>query len=110
MPPKKVAAIVKVILDAGQASPITVGKALGPRGINMQAFIRAYNERTGGQRGDQIPAEITIYEDRSFTFETNAPPTAYLLRRAAGIDKGDGRPNGAPTAWITGAQLRESPA
>jgi large subunit ribosomal protein L11 len=107
MPAKKVRATVKVELDAGQASPTSVGKALGPRGINMLEFIRAYNEATRGQRGELVPAEITIFQDRSFTFRLRTPPTASLLARAAGVPKGATKPNGAPIGWVTRAAVRE---
>jgi large subunit ribosomal protein L11 len=106
MPPKKVSAVVKIALDAGQASPIAVGKALAPRGVDLGAFMTAYNAQTAGQRGDVIPAEVTVYDDRSFTFRLRTPPTAMLLARAAGIRKGAQQPNGAPVAWISRAQLR----
>lgn len=106
MPPKKVAAVVKIALDAGKASPVDVGKALAPRGVDLGAFMTAYNAQTAAQRGEVIPAEVTIYEDRSFTFRLKTPPTAILLARAAGVPKGAERPNGAPMAWITRAQLR----
>ena len=107
MAPKKVLAEVKVELEAGQASPTSVGKSLGPRGINMLEFIRAYNEATAGQRGDVVPAEITIYDDRSFAFRLRTPPTASLVARAAGVAKGAEKPNGAPIAWITRSAVRE---
>jgi large subunit ribosomal protein L11 len=104
---RNVTAMVKVDLDAGEASPTSVGKALGPRGINMLEFLKAYNAATAAQRGTIVPAVITIFDDRSFTFVTKTPPTASLLARAAGIDRGAGHPNGAPIAWISRGQLRE---
>ena len=107
MPPKQVLAIVKVELDAGQASPASVGKSLGPRGINLQEFIRAYNDATAGRRGDVVPAEITIYGDRSFTFRLRTPPTASLLAKAAGVPKGATKPNGAPIGWVSRTAVRE---
>ncbi len=107
MPPKKVTAVVRVELDAGTASPVSVGKALGPRGINMAEFIRVYNESTAGQRGDVVPAEVTIFEDRSFTFRLRTPPTASLLARAAGVAKGATKPNGAPIGWLSRQALRD---
>jgi large subunit ribosomal protein L11 len=106
MPPKKVSAVVKIALDAGKASPMAVGKALAPRGVDLGAFMTAYNAQTTGQRGEVIPAEVTVFDDRSFTFRLRTPPTALLLARAAGIPKGAQQPNGAPVAWITRAQLR----
>jgi large subunit ribosomal protein L11 len=107
MPPKKVAAVVRIALDAGKASPVDVGKALAPRGVDLGSFVTAYNAQTAAQRGEVIPAEVTIYEDRSFTFRLKTPPTALLLARAAGVSKGADRPNGAPLAWITRSQLRD---
>jgi large subunit ribosomal protein L11 len=106
MPPRKIAAVVKIALDAGKASPMAVGKALAPRGVDLGAFMTAYNAQTAARRGDVIPAEVTVYDDRSFTFRLKTPPTAALLARAAGIPKGAQQPNGAPVAWISRAQLR----
>jgi large subunit ribosomal protein L11 len=106
MPPKKINAVIKIALEAGKASPMAVGKALAPRGIDLGAFMTAYNSQTAAQRGEVIPAEVTIYDDRSFTFRLKTPPTAVLLARAAGIPKGAQQPNGAPVAWISRAQLR----
>lgn len=106
MPPKKISAVVKIALDAGKASPMAVGKALAPRGVDLGAFMTAYNAQTANQRGEVIPAEVTVFEDRSFTFRLRTPPTATLLARAAGIPKRAERPNGAPLAWISRAQLR----
>ena len=90
---KKVKAVVKLQISAGKATPAPpVGPALGPYGINIMAFCKDYNERTGSQEGYIIPAEITIYEDRSFTFVTKMPPVSDLLRRALGVEKGSGNP------------------
>lgn len=89
MAKKKVAAKVKIQIEAGQATPAPpVGTALGPHGINIMDFCKAYNAETESQRGTVVPAEITIFEDRSFTFVTKTPPAAVLLRQAAGIEKG----------------------
>src|SRR5690242_21961809 len=89
MAKKRLAAIVKIQIPAGQATPAPpVGTALGPHGINIMDFCKAYNAATEAQRGTVIPAEITIYEDRSFTFVTKTPPAPVLLRQAAGIEKG----------------------
>jgi large subunit ribosomal protein L11 len=89
MAKRKVAAIVKIQIQAGAATPAPpVGTALGPHGINIMDFCKAYNAATENQRGMVIPAEISIYEDRSFTFVTKTPPTPFLLRQAAGIEKG----------------------
>ncbi len=88
---KKVKAVVKLQISAGKATPAPpVGPALGPYGINIMGFCKEYNERTGSQEGYIIPAEITIYEDRSFTFFTKMPPVSDLLRRALGVEKGSG--------------------
>lgn len=90
---KKVKAMVKLQIPAGKATPAPpVGPALGPYGINIMAFCKDYNERTGSQEGYIIPAEITVYEDRSFTFVTKMPPVSDLLRRALGVEKGSGSP------------------
>lgn len=90
---KKVKAVVKLQISAGKATPAPpVGPALGPYGINIMAFCKDYNDRTGSQEGYIIPAEITIYEDRSFTFVTKMPPVSDLLRRALGVEKGSGNP------------------
>ena len=94
MPPKKkVAALVKVALQAGAATPAPpVGTALGPHGVNIMEFCQAYNAKTESQRGNIIPVEITIYEDRTFTFITKTPPAAKLILKAAGLQKGSGNP------------------
>jgi len=89
MAKKRLAAVVKIQIQAGQATPAPpVGTALGPHGINIMDFCKAYNAATENQRGMVIPAEISIYEDRTFTFVTKTPPTPFLLRQAAGIEKG----------------------
>jgi large subunit ribosomal protein L11 len=91
---KKILAVVKLQIPAGKATPAPpVGSSLGPYGINMMEFIKQYNERTASQVGSIIPVEITIYEDRSFTFVTKTPPASELLRKAAGIEKGSSTPN-----------------
>ena len=108
MAKKKLAAIVKIQIPAGQATPAPpVGTALGPHGINIMDFCKAYNAATESQRGTVIPAEITIYEDRSFTFITKTPPTPVLLRAAAGIDKGSSTPRRESVAKVTQKQIRE---
>ena len=105
---KRVKAVVKLQIPAGKANPAPpVGTALGPQGVNIMAFVKEYNERTAGQIGMIIPAEITIYEDRSFTFITKTPPVADLLRKAAGIEKGSATPNKAKVGTIDRAKLRE---
>jgi large subunit ribosomal protein L11 len=108
MAKRRVAAIVKIQIHAGAATPAPpVGTALGPHGINIMDFCKAYNATTESQRGTVIPAEITIYEDRSFTFITKTPPTPVLLRQVAGIDKGSSTPRRETVAKVTKAQVRE---
>jgi large subunit ribosomal protein L11 len=110
MPPrkKKIAAIVKVQLNAGAATPAPpVGTALGPHGVNIMDFVRQYNAATESQRGSVIPAEITIYEDRSFTFITKTPPAPELIKKAAGVAKGSGEPHKTKVGVVTAAQVRE---
>jgi len=108
MAKKKLAAIVKIQIPAGQATPAPpVGTALGPHGINIMDFCKAYNAQTESQRGTVIPAEITIYEDRSFTFITKTPPTPVLLRQAAGVEKGSATPRRETVAKVTKAQVRD---
>ncbi len=109
MPPrKKLAAIVKVQLNAGAATPAPpVGTALGPHGVNIMDFCKQYNAATESQRGNVIPVEISIYEDRSFTFITKTPPAAQLIKKAAGVDKGSGEPHKTKVGKISRAQLRE---
>ncbi|MBO0811093.1 MAG: 50S ribosomal protein L11 [Microlunatus sp.] len=105
---KKVAALVKVALQAGAATPAPpVGTALGPHGVNIMEFCKAYNAATESQRGNVIPVEITIYEDRSFTFVTKTPPAAELIKKAAGVQKGSGNPLRDKVGRITAAQVRE---
>src|ERR687897_3077001 len=96
MPPKskKVAAVVKVQLQAGMANPAPpVGTALGPHGVNIMDFCKAYNAETESMRGNVVPVEITIYEDRSFSFITKTPPAAELIKKAAGLKSGSGTPH-----------------
>ena len=109
MPPKKkVAAIVKIALQAGAASPAPpVGTALGPHGVNMMEFVKAYNAQTESQRGFIIPVEITIYEDRTFSFITKTPPASDLIKKAAGLQKGSSAPNKDKVGTITKDQVRE---
>ncbi|MGI5323588.1 50S ribosomal protein L11 [Actinomadura verrucosospora] len=109
MPPKKkVAALVKVQLQAGQATPAPpVGTALGPHGVNIMDFCKQYNAATEAQRGNVIPVEITIYEDRSFTFVTKTPPAAQLILKAAGVEKGSGEPHKTKVGSVTADQIRE---
>jgi len=110
MPPrkKKVAAKVKVQLPAGAATPAPpVGTALGPHGVNIMDFVKQYNAATEGQRGNIIPVEITIYEDRTFTFVTKTPPAAQMVLKAAGVDKGSAVPHKTKVGAVTAAQVRE---
>ncbi|GAA1735477.1 50S ribosomal protein L11 [Aeromicrobium alkaliterrae] len=109
MPPKKkVTAVVKVQLQAGQANPAPpVGTALGPTGVNIMEFCKAYNAATESMRGNVIPVEITIYEDRSFTFITKTPPAAELIKKAAGLAKGSATPHTDKVGKISAAQVRE---
>jgi large subunit ribosomal protein L11 len=108
MAKKKLAAIVKIQIPAGQATPAPpVGTALGPHGINIMDFCKAYNAATESQRGTIVPAEISVFEDRSFTFVTKTPPTPVLLRQAAGLDKGSPNPRRDKVGTITKDQLRQ---
>ena len=109
MPPKKkIAALVKVQLQAGAATPAPpVGTALGPHGVNIMEFCKAYNAATEAMRGNVIPVEITIYEDRSFTFITKTPPAAELIKKAAGLQKGSGVPHKEKVGKLTKDQVRE---
>ena len=105
---KKIAAVVKVQLNAGAATPAPpVGTALGPHGVNIMDFCKQYNAATESQRGTVIPVEITSYEDRSFSFITKTPPAPELIKKAAGVAKGSGTPHTAKVGSITAAQVRE---
>ncbi len=105
---KKVLANVKLQIRAGQATPAPpVGTALGQHGVNIMDFCKQYNEATQQQNGQVIPVELTIYEDRSFTFVTKQPPAAELIKQAAGIEKGSGEPNRDKVAKLTQAQVRD---
>ena len=105
---KKVTAVVKIQIQAGKANPAPpVGSALGPYGINIMGFCKEFNEKTSNQPGMIIPAEITIFEDRSFTFVLKTPPAAVLLLKAAGIAKGSGVPNRTKVAKVTRDKVRE---
>ncbi|MCG5217121.1 50S ribosomal protein L11 [Streptosporangium sp. KLBMP 9127] len=110
MPPKqkKISALVKVQLPAGQATPAPpVGTALGPHGVNIMDFVKQYNAATDAQRGNIIPVEITIFEDRSFTFITKTPPAPELIKKAAGLDKGSAVPHRDKVGKLTKDQLRQ---
>jgi len=105
---KKVTAVVKLQISAGKATPAPpVGSTLGPYGINMMEFIKGYNEKTAAMIGTVVPVEITIYEDRSFTFITKTPPAPELIKKAANAAKGSGRPNRDKVGRITQEQLRQ---
>ena len=105
---KKIAALVKVQLNAGAATPAPpVGTALGPHGVNIMDFCRQYNAATEAQRGNIIPVEITIYEDRSFEFVTKTPPAPELIKKAAGVAKGSSEPHKTKVGTISAAQVRE---
>ena len=110
MPPKKkkIAAMVKVQLQAGAATPAPpVGTALGPHGVNIMEFCKAYNAATEAMRGNVVPVEITIYEDRTFTFITKTPPAAELIKKAAGLQKGSSTPHTDKVGKINREQVRE---
>ncbi len=105
---KKVAKLVKLQVLAGKATPAPpVGPALGQAGVNIMAFVKDFNERTAKQAGLIIPVEITVYEDRSFTFITKTPPAAVLLKKAAGIEKASGEPNKTKVAKVPRAKVQE---
>ena len=110
MPPKKrkLSAIVKLQIKAGAATPAPpVGPALGQHGVNIMEFCKAYNAATESQRGQIVPVEISVYEDRSFTFVTKTPPAARLLLKAAGVEKGSGEPHKTKVAKVSMDQVRE---
>ncbi|MGO1895701.1 MAG: 50S ribosomal protein L11 [Brachybacterium sp.] len=107
-PKKKIASVIKLQIQAGQATPAPpVGPALGAAGVNMMEFVKAYNDRTADMRGNIVPVEITVYEDRSFTFITKTPPAAELIKKAAGLSKGSATPHTDKVGKITQAQVRE---
>ncbi len=108
MAKKKVAAVVKIQIPAGQATPAPpVGTALGPHGVAIMDFCKAYNAATENQRGTIVPVEITIFEDRSFTFVLKTPPTAVLLREAAGVEKGSQNPGRDDAGTVSDSQIEE---
>ncbi|MDU5230955.1 50S ribosomal protein L11 [Actinomyces sp.] len=107
-PKKKVVGLIKLQIQAGAATPAPpVGPALGQHGVNIMEFTKAYNAATESQRGNIIPVEITVYEDRSFTFITKTPPAAQLIKKAAGVAKGSGTPHTTKVGSLTQAQVRE---
>jgi large subunit ribosomal protein L11 len=110
MPPKKrkLSAIIKLQIKAGAATPAPpVGPALGQHGVNIMEFCKAYNAATESQRGNVVPVEISVYEDRSYTFALKTPPAARLLLKAAGVEKGSGEPHRLKVATVTMDQVRE---
>ena len=108
MAPKKVLANVKLQIRAGQATPAPpVGTALSQHGVNIMDFCKQYNDATQSMNGQVIPVELTIYEDRSFTFVTKQPPAAELIKQAAGVEKGSGVPNREKVARLSQSQVRE---
>ncbi len=105
---KKVKAVVRLQIEAGRANPAPpIGPALAPHGINLMQFCKEYNARTSSKMGEIIPADITIFSDGSFTFELKTPPTAVLLRKAAGVEKGSAEPNREKVGRVTQAQIQE---
>src|SRR6187397_3351213 len=108
MPPRKrLTAVIKLQIKAGQATPAPpIGPALGQHGVNIMEFCKAYNAQTESQRGNVIPVEITVYEDRSFTFVLKTPPAAELIKKAAGVAKGSPTPHTTKVAKLTKAQVR----
>lgn len=107
-PKKKVTGLIKLQIKAGAANPAPpIGPALGQHGVNIMEFCKAYNAATEAQRGNVIPVEITVYDDRSFTFILKTPPAAELIKKAAGVTKGSGTPHTVKVAKLTQAQIRE---
>lgn len=107
-PKKKVTGLIKLQIPAGQANPAPpVGPALGQHGVNIMEFCKAYNAATESQRGNIVPVEITVYEDRTFTFITKTPPAAEMIKKAAGVPKGSATPHTVKVGKLTQAQLRE---
>jgi large subunit ribosomal protein L11 len=105
---KKVRTIIKLQIEAGKATPAPpVGPALGQHGVNIMAFVKDYNEKTSTQVGNIVPVVLTVFEDRSFTFELKTPPASALLRQAAGIEKGSGNPKAEKVATVPEAKIRE---
>ena len=105
---KRIRAVLTLQMEAGKASPAPpVGPALGQHGVNIMDFVKSYNERSSGMAGDIAPAQITIYEDRSFTFELRTPPASDLIRKAAGLDKGSSEPRREMVGQISRDQVRQ---
>ncbi|HXF02587.1 MAG TPA: 50S ribosomal protein L11, partial [Arthrobacter sp.] len=107
-PKKKVTGLIKLQIQAGAANPAPpIGPALGQHGVNIMEFCKAYNAATEAQRGNVIPVEITVYEDRSFTFITKTPPAAELIKKAAGVEKGSGEPHKVKVGRLSAEQVRD---
>ncbi len=105
---KKIKTILKLQLDAGKATPAPpVGTALGPHGLNIADFVRQFNEATREKAGEVVPLEVTVYEDRTFSFIMKTPPAAFLLRKAAAVEKGSGEPNKKKVGSVTKDQIRK---
>ena len=105
---KRVRALIKLQIEGGKASPAPpVGPALGQHGVNIMAFVKEYNERTSHNAGTIVPVELTVFEDRSFSFIVKSPPASELLRKAGGVEKGSGNPKTEPVATVSRDQLRE---
>jgi large subunit ribosomal protein L11 len=105
---KKVVAVIKLAINAGKANPAPpIGPALGQHGVNIMMFCKEYNARTADQAGLVVPVEISVYEDRSFTFILKTPPASVLIRKAAGVERGSGEPNTKKVGSISRAQLQE---
>lgn len=104
---KKIKTMVKIQVTGGQLEPSKIGQALGPQGINLQQFMQQVNEATKDQPGEVIPVEISIFDDRTFEFKLKTPPAAYLLRVAAGVEKGSGTPNKTKVGKVTKAQIKQ---
>ena len=105
---KKIKAIVKIHIPAGQATPAPpIGTALAPQGVNIGEFTKKFNEATKEKQGFKLPTDITVYEDRTFTFIVHEPPASALIKKAIGMEKGSGTPNKEPVATLTKAQLKE---
>ncbi|HLI25068.1 MAG TPA: 50S ribosomal protein L11 [Acidimicrobiales bacterium] len=106
-PAKRITRVVRIELEAGKANPADLGKALGPSGVNLGEVLNRYNQMTADSRGDVIPVDVTVFEDRSVELTLRTPPTAFLVRKALGIEKGSARPGAERVATLSKAQLRE---
>ena len=105
---KKVRTVIKLQIEAGKATPAPpVGTALGPHGVNIMGFVKEYNERTSSQAGDIVPVALTIYEDRSFSFELKTPPAGALLKKAAGVEKGSSEPHADKVGSVPESKVKE---